>query len=87
MTLNHTKSKQIYTDSNKYKKLNKAFARKKTPKENTVIVDDNSDRKSSSKSENDNSHDEDEKTSINYDSESADNYESRISSIGSKENN
>ena len=57
----------------KYKKLNKAFFNKKTPKEETVILDDTLDSDFSSSSEADNSPDEDEKTSIAYYSESADN--------------
>ena len=69
----------------KYKQLNKAFAKKKTPKEETVILDDTSDRNYSSSSEAENSPDEDEKTSIAYDSESADYNESRNISINRKE--
>ena len=42
----------------KYKKLNKAFSKKKTPKEDTVNLDDTSDSNSSSSSEADNSPDE-----------------------------
>ena len=70
----------------KYKKLNKAFSEKKTPKEETVILDDTSDSDSSSSSEDHNSPDEDDKASIAYDSESADNDESRNSSIVSERN-
>ena len=43
----------------KYKNINKAFAKKKTPKEETVILYYNSDRDSSSISEADNHPDED----------------------------
>ena len=70
----------------KYKNLNKAFAKKKTPKEETVIIDDTSDINSSSSSEAYNSPDEDDKTSIAYDSESANNEKSSNSSIGSEGN-
>ena len=42
----------------KYKKLNKSFDNKKTHKEETVILDDTSDRDSSSRSEAHNSCDE-----------------------------
>ena len=56
----------------KYKKLNKAFAKKNNPKEETVILDDASDSDSSSSSEANNYPVEDEKTCITYDSESAD---------------
>ena len=68
----------------KYKKLNKAFAKKKTRKEETFILYDTSDRDSSSSSEAHNSHDEDEKTSIVYNSESADDEKISNSSIDSK---
>ena len=50
----------------KYKKLNKDFAKKKTSKEETIILDDTLERNSSSISEADNSPDEYEKTSIAY---------------------
>ena len=53
----------------KYKKLKQSFAKKKTFKEDTVILYDNSDRNSSSRSEDHNSRDKDNKTSISYDSE------------------
>ena len=69
-----------------YKKLNKVFAKKKTPKEDTVILYDTSYSDSSSSIETENSPDEDDKTSIAYDSESADDDESRNSSIGSEGN-
>ena len=49
----------------KYKKLNKAFCKKKT----LVIINDPPESDSSSSSEGDNSHDEGEKNSIAYDSE------------------
>ena len=65
----------------KYKKLNKYFAKKKT----RVILYDTSDRDSSSSSEAHNSRDEDEKTSIAYDSESGNDDESSNSSIESEE--
>ena len=68
----------------KYKKLNIAFAKKKTSKEETVILYDTLGKNSSSSSEADNFPDEDEKTSISYNSESADDAESISSSIGSK---
>ena len=57
----------------KYKNPNKAFTKKKTPKEDTVIIDDTSDSESSSSIEADNPPDEYNKTSIVYDSDSADN--------------
>ena len=82
MTVNHTKSKKYY--SNKYKNLNKYFAKEKTPKEDTVSLDDTSYINSSSRSWNYNSPDEDEKTSIAYDSKSADDDEISNSSIGSE---
>ena len=52
----------------KYKKLNKAFSKKKTSKEETFIIDDTLDSESSSSNEAHNSRDEDNKTSIAYDS-------------------
>ena len=52
-----------------YKKLNKAFAKKNTRKEETDILDDTSDSDSSSSSEAHNYRDEYKKTSISYDSE------------------
>ena len=70
----------------KYKKLNKAFAKKKTRKEETVILDDTLDIDSSSIIEDQNSRDEDEEASITYDSELADNDKSSNSSINSEEN-
>ena len=69
----------------KYKKLNKAFAKKNTPKEETVVLDDTSDSDPSSISEDDNSTYEYDKTYIAYDSESSDNDESSNGSIGSEE--
>ena len=71
----------------KYKKLNKAFAKKKTPKEDTFILDETSDCNSSSSNEADNSPEEDEKTSIAYDSDSTDDDESSSSSIGREDDN
>ena len=68
----------------KYKKLNKAFAKKKTRKEETFILDDNSDSNSSSSSEAQNSRDEYEEASIAYDSDFANDDESSNSSIYSK---
>ena len=70
----------------KYKNLNKAFAKKNTPKEDTVILGNTSDSNSSSSSESDNYPDKDDKASIAYNSESADDDEIRNSSIGSEEN-
>ena len=69
------------------KNINKYFAKKKTFKEETVILYDTSDRNSSSISEADNSPDEYEKTSIAYDSESSDKDKSSSSFIISEENN
>ena len=51
----------------KNKKLNKSFAKKNIPKEETVILYDSSYSNSSSSSESDNSSDKDEKSSIAYD--------------------
>ena len=59
---------------------------KNTSKEYTVILYDTSDINSSSVSEADNSPDKYEKTSIAYDSESADNDESSGISVGSEDN-
>ena len=70
----------------KYKNRNKDFAEKKTPKEENIIIDDTLDSKSSSISEADNYPDKDEKNSIAYNSESADNEKSSNISIGSEEN-
>ena len=50
-----------------YKKLNKAFTKKKTHKEDTVILDETSDRNSSSSSKAHNYRDKDKEASINYD--------------------
>ena len=52
----------------------------------TFILDDTSDRNFSSNSEAENSPDEAEKTSITYNSESADNDKISSSSIGSEDN-
>ena len=71
----------------KYKKLNKALAKKKTRKEDTVIIDDTSDSDSCSSSEAHNSRDKEEKTSIAYDSELGNDKEIRNSSIDSEEDN
>ena len=65
----------------KYKKLNKAFAKKKT----RVILDDPLDSKSSSSSESHNSQNEDEKNFIAYNSESGNDDESRNSSTDNEE--
>ena len=70
----------------KYKKLNKALSKKKTPKEETIILDDTLDINSSSSSESNHSPDEYEKTSIAYDSESADDNKNSNRSIGREEN-
>ena len=70
----------------KYKNISKAFTKKKTQKEETVVLDDTSDSDSSSSSEAVNFPDEDENTSIAYNSESADDYETSNSSIGSEGN-
>ena len=71
----------------KYEKLNKAFAKKKTSKEETVITYDTSDSNSSSISEAESTPDEDENTSIAYDKESDDDEDSSRISIVSEENN
>ena len=64
-----------------YKNLNKAFSKNKTH----VILDDPSERNSSSISEGDNSPDEGEKKSIAYDSESGNSDESSNSATETKE--
>ena len=64
----------------KYKKLNKAFAKKKI----RVILDDPSDTDYSSSSESHNSKNEDEKTSITYDSESGNDDKSSNSSTNNE---
>ena len=65
----------------KYKKLNKAFYKKKT----RVIIDDPSGSDSSSISEGDNSPDEGEKNSIAYDSESGNIDKSRNSATDNED--
>ena len=70
----------------KYKNLNKAFSKKKTPKEETVIIDDNSVSNYPSISDADNPPDEDEKNPIAYNSESEEDEESSNISIGREEN-
>ena len=65
----------------KYKKLNKAFSKKKT----RVIIDDPSESDSSSSSEERNSSDEGDKKSITYDSESEESYKSRNSATDTDE--
>ena len=67
------------------KKLNKSFAKKKTSKEETVIQDDTLDSNYSSRSEDDNPLEEDNKTSIAYDSYYADDEKISSRSIGSEE--
>ena len=71
----------------RYKNLKKAFAKKKTLKEETVILDDTSDSDYSSSSEAHNSRDEEKKASITYDLESSNNDKSSNRSIDIKENN
>ena len=71
----------------KYKKLNKYFAKTKTHKEETFIIDYTSDSNSSSSSEAHNSCGEYEKTPIAYDSMSGNDDESSNSSINSEEEN
>ena len=78
----HQRSKYL-----KYKNLNKYFAKKKTLKEETVILDGTLDRNSSSISEVHNYRDEYDKTSIAYDSESINDDKSSNSSIKSEEEN
>ena len=70
----------------KYKNISKDFTKKKTQKEETVVLDDTSDSNSSSISEDENSPDKDEKISTSYDLESAGNDKSNNSSISSKVN-
>ena len=69
----------------KYEKFNKYLAKKNTPKEETFILYDTSDSNSSSSREAENSPDKDDKTSIAYDSEYADNEKNSNSSFVSKE--
>ena len=57
----------------KYEKLNKAFTKRKTSKEETVNTDKFWDRNSSPRNESKNSSTKNGKTSIAYDSDSADN--------------
>ena len=71
----------------KYKNPNKAFAKKNTRKEETVIIDDTLHRDSSSSSGAHNLRDEDDKTSIAYNSDSVNDYESSNSSIDREEDN
>ena len=78
----HQRSKYL-----NYKKLNKSFANKKTPKEDTVILDDTLDRDSSSSSEDYNFPDEYLKTSITYDPDYADDDKNSKSSICRRETN
>ena len=70
----------------KNKKLNKAFSKKKTSKEENVILDDTLDSNYSSISEDENSTYEGEKTSIPYNSDPSEDYKSSSSSIGIKGN-
>ena len=65
----------------KYKNLNKALYKKKTP----VIIDDPSESDSSPSSEADKSPDEGEKNSITYDSESGNSDESSNSATDTEE--
>ena len=65
----------------KYNKINKAFSKKKT----RVIIDDPSDSDSSSSSESHNYQNEDEKTSIAYDSDLGNSDEISNSSIDTEE--
>ena len=69
----------------KYKKLNKAFAKKRTRKENTVVLDDTSDRDLSSSSEEENSPDEGGENSMTYDSESGGSDKSSNSATNTEE--
>ena len=71
----------------KYNNLDKAFAKKKTCKEDTFILDDTSDRDSLSSSGAHNSRDEDKKTSIAYNSESGNNDKISNIFIDSEEDN
>ena len=73
--------------NSKYENLNKAFTKKKTSKEEMVVLYDASDSDSSSSGESDNSPDEYEKTSIAYDSDSAENDKRSSSSVGKEGNN
>ena len=70
----------------KYEKLNKDFTKRKTSKEDTVILDDSQDSKSSSRSESNHSSPETDKTSLTYDSDSADDDKISSSSISSEDN-
>ena len=65
----------------KYEKLNKYFTKRKTSKEESVVLDNSSYRDSSSIYEYENYYNEAGKISINYDSDSADDDKSSSSSI------
>ena len=78
---------KVVQQKSKYEKLNKDFTKKKTTKEDTVVLYESLDRNSSLRSESDNSPGEYEKTSIAYDSDSADDEEISSSYIGSEEKN
>ena len=67
----------------KYEKLNKDFTKRKTSKEETVVIDDSSGSDSSSISESNHSSNETGKISIAYDSDSAENDEISSSYISS----
>ena len=71
----------------KYNNPDKAFAKKKTRKEDTFILDDTSDRSSLSISGAHNSRDEYKKTSIAYNSDSGNNNKSSNIFNDSEENN
>ena len=71
----------------KCENINKAFTKRKTSKEETVVLSDSYDSNSLSRSESNNSSPETGKTSIFYDSDSADDDEISSSSISSKDNN
>ena len=71
----------------KYEKLNKVFTNMMTSKEDTVNLADSSDRNSSSSSESNNYSPKTRKTSITYDSDSANDGKISSSSTSSEDNN
>ena len=71
----------------KYEKINKAFTKRKTSKEETINLDESSDRNSSSRNEYKNPSPKTgkKKTSITYDSDSSDDGKISSSSTGSED--
>ena len=84
--LNLLQAESAHQKSN-YENLNKAFTKKKTSKEDIVVLADSSDSDSSSRSESNIFSPETGKSSIAYDSDSTHNYNICSSSISSEDNN